>query len=889
MTTALGIYRPPFEITPEVRTFPINCSVSEMVDRFADVLPHDFRCSGRVLVRGQEIPRETWHLVRPRAARTITDPVDVTFWATPQGGGGDQGGGKNVLALVASIGLTAATGFIAGGGLATSSGLFAKGTLSATALAAGVSLAGSLLIGAFVAPPSPSEADDVRRGDASAEGNALNPNAALPRVVGTHKVFPPLAAEPLIYFDGEDEVVEAVYALAGPHSLDDIRVANAPIADVTDLTYEVRSGWPGDAPLELVTRQSRTEALRTELRGHTVASSDGTTLESTSGDTASALPQVTTVATRDEPDEAWLHLAWPQGLHRKASETDLIRVPFRIRIRLAGETTWTVLPELHFQAANVRQRRATVRLIWTDDATVTPGAATGEGWVEARRVSPAQTVAPTGASRVADTYFDDGSGDEYLDANNVGSTSVDHVILGRYEAAIYLDTATFPKGRYEVEIQRGYGFREANYTASTYALGGSVRDPFASENTGAPEIYQTRDGMSDDVYLLRSVSVWDEHPVPSDDMALIAIQARNRRVEKVSAVASGYVRDWDGSAWVDWVTTSNPAPHLRDIFVGAQNMDPVPSEILDDAGLVSWRAACAALDYTCDAVIEGVSVAEATRIVASCGYARPYMAEVWGVVRDYDRSAEDPVQIFSPRNMAGFSWQKAFARVPDGFRVTYNDADRDYDARQITVFKAGSSDDSGLTEQITYQGITEETKARAKAAYDQAQAQARSTFFRLDAPAEAIVCRRGSLVGVQHDMLSQHAATGRIVAVEFSGSDVSAITLDMAVPVLNEPDLSGEDLVNVENLALAGANSGVALRRAGGSVTTHEIDGATGTRARLAFASPISATGLADGALAIVGRLGREMRRLIVFSIEPREDLTASLTLVDEAPELWSA
>jgi hypothetical protein len=34
-------------------------------------------------------------------------------------------------------------------------------------------------------------------------------------------VFPPLAAEPLVYFDGVDEVVEACYALAGPHRLTD--------------------------------------------------------------------------------------------------------------------------------------------------------------------------------------------------------------------------------------------------------------------------------------------------------------------------------------------------------------------------------------------------------------------------------------------------------------------------------------------------------------------------------------------------------------------------------------------------------------------------------------------------------------------------------------------
>jgi hypothetical protein len=66
------------------------------------------------------------------------------------------------------------------------------------------------------------------------------------------------------------------------------------------------------------------------------------------------------------------------------------------------------------------------------------------------------------------------------------------------------------------------------------------------------------------------------------------------------------------------------------------------------------------------------------------------------------------------------------------------------------------------------------------------------------------------------------------------------------------------------------------------------LTNATGQDDWLMLASPQAPADLPDGGLVAVGLIDNATRRMIVYSIEPQEDLTARLTLVDEAPELFA-
>lgn len=875
--TILSVYRPPFELTPQVAWLPEGLTLAELAARMPG-LPSDFGARGVICVNGRAVERRAWAMIRPKARHNGV-AVEVTFHAPPQGG---EDTGKSVLALVASIALTAFTGGIAGGSMASLLGKsFAAKTFGAYALATGVQLIGSLALASLSAPPVAKPAARLRNeGAASAQGNTLEPNGPIPLVIGERKVFPPLACEPLTYFDGPDEVVEAVFCLAGPHRLTDIRVGAAAIADL-GVEYETREGWPGDPRLTLARRQSRTVQVQAELRGHIVDDADGRALAQSTGNIADDLPQPYIAVTRAAPDRHWLHLTFPQGLHEKGSETVRLRVPIRLQMRAVGDVDWINLPELHFQAANIRQLRATIELLWTDRAA-TPSAARAEGWVEARRASPGQTATPVGADWAADAAFGS-TGAEYMSSNNLGSAGVLGVECDRYTARILLDPADFPPATYELRITRGAAFAAADYDPAAYTVDGDVWDFWGYQGTPG-QIVRSRDGVSDALYLLRSVSVWDDHPVQTDEVALIAIRARNRALENVSCVAGRWVRDWDGAGWNSWVVTSNPAPHLRDIYLGALNANPVPLGAIDDASLLAWRAD----GHQVNAIAEDLSVAELAGIVAGAGYARPYMSEVYGVARDYDRSAEAPVQIFTPRNSSAFSWSKGFAALPDGLRVSFRDAAQDYETRQITVARAGLIGPPRLLEQVSYDGLVTEAEVRARAEYDLETARLRSTFYSLEAPVQAVVARRGDLVAVQHDMISEWHGAGIVLDVTFDGSgDVTHITLDSEVQISAEPDLLDvPDLLAVADMLTLGLSSGAIVRGPSGPSAVLPLANTGGATNLLELVTPIPASSIYEGALVSVVLSAAEILRLIVFSVDPLDDYQARLTLVDEAPEL---
>ena len=882
----LSVWRPPFAIRPEVAMLPEGLTLSEMAARMPG-LPPDFAARGVICLAGHPVPRAAWGRVRPRPRLPGGVPVEVTFHAPPMGGGDGRGRGKAVLGLIASLALVGLGGAINAGRFATARGLFAAGSLSANALAAGVTLGGSLLISALTAPPALRPDDQRQRpneGAASAAGNVLAPNAAIPRVVGERRVFPPLAAEPLTLFDGEDEVVEAVYVLAGPHRLSDIRIGAAPAASLPGVEIETREGWPGDPAVSMLRRQSRSETLQAELTGHNTDPSDGARLDPFL-DPALAVPQPQVVTTRRAPDEHLLHLVLPQGLHFQGGATRM-RVPFRLRMRRRGSDTWRNLPELHLQAASLRQVRLTVRLRWTGQPA-TPAAAS-EGWVEARRSSPDQSAAPFGGGWTADAAFGSG-GDAWMAAGNLGTTGVQGVSLDRHTATLHLDPAAWEPGVWDIEITRGAAVDGAGWASAGYTVSGTVRALFGWHDPAAPRIAASRDGVADTVYLLRSVSLRDQRPVAQGrGLATIALRARNRALGEVSVLAGGWVPDWDGSAWADWAVTSNPAPHLRDILAGRISARPVPAALVDDAGLVAWRADCTAQGWRCNAILEDTSVAEAAQLVAGCGYARPRWSDSWGVVRDRDRSADVPVQMFTPRNSRGLRWTRALPDLPDGFRATFADATDDWRPRQIDVPRRGVTGPLVLPEQITVEGLDEEAAVRDRLQFDLAQAEARGTFYTLEAPAEAIVCQRGDLVAVAHDGLDEWQGAGRVVARHLDGSgDVTAVDLDGPVDQLFGPDwFDVPDVFALDDVFLAGAVTHALPRGPGGPGTAVALTGTSGASARLTFAVPQPGADWPEGALVATGLASREVLRLIVTDIAPREDLTATLTLVDEAPEL---
>lgn len=897
-----GIYK---DVRPHGET------IEEMVRSIPD-LPERFWTRGVVCINGHEVERSMWHLVRPKPTDPMR-PIAVTMHLPPAGGGGGGGGGKGgigaVFGIIAAIGLTVVTGGIAAGFLAPlAGGLFAAGSISASLLAGAVGIAGALAISALTPPPAVAPAAATARENvgvenpeaASAQGNPISPGGAISRVLGTRKVFPPLACEPLVELVDDDEYVEAVYILNGPHALSDIRIGDASITTADDVEYQVREGWESDYPVDIVQRVGRTSQPGIELSTHKVEPEERKVLLHGQGAGFRDLPLFHTVSTKNSPDEVWVHLLLPGGMHKNGDFDNDKTIPFRIRLTRRGTGESWQLPEVHLSDRTATSIRRAFVFKWGLPDIPTPGVPTRSGFVFATCYAYDQNVAPVGSFWFASQFYGsdlDSSFTYWMTNGNESVTDLINTHLYENRVEFFLDPAIFPPGIWDIEIQRGYMFDTSNFDPTTYIYDGAIRDFFYFENAGNPQIHTSRMNQSEQVTISRVASVWNEPPIVGPGFATIAIKARNRRVESLSCLASGYVRDWNGSAWDTWTTTSNPAPHYVDVLSGSLNLDPLPADIRDDTGLVAWRTLCAAEDWTCDILAEDMRTQDVLSLIASCGYAKPYQSEQYGVVVDKDRSAEAPVQVFTPRNSSGFRWERSFPRLPDGFVVTFRDKGSDYDDEQEIVFRTGySGGDSGLLEEIAYEGIVDRDKVIARAKFDLDQADVRGSFYYLDAPAEAILVRRGDLVAVQHDTLIRRTGTARIQSKTLSGGNIVGLVLDSAIPVVNELDMQAvANMQTVADMQTVGGKTGVVIRRTDGTLSSHLISTATSETKTVTLTTPIANTatiqGFADtndqsASLLVSGDSGAEYRRCIVSGVTPGPDMRFSLTLVDEAPEL---
>jgi hypothetical protein len=892
-----AVWRPPFsDKRPMIHAYGPGLTIAQMVEKTTG-LPPDFMKRGEVLIGEYPIVRRFWKRIRIKPGQKIT-----LHYPLAEGGGKKGGNGKGgILGLIVSIAALVASVFTLGGGLAFLGPAFQAGAWGARIAAGAISLAGALAARALT--PSPvqqqqkSKALD-QKGPASLSGNVLAAGAPVPCVIGTRRIFPPLGAQPLIERVGGDEVVEAFFVLAGAHDLTDIRIGDAAIEDAQDIVYQVKYGHADDDPIDLIRRYSLTTTPQIELSRPDVTPDDQQILMDQEQPTRS-LPKWHAVrSSTTTPDEVWLHLSFVGGLNYTLGE-NIMGAPFRIRMRGSADDDWIYLPEIHYWSNSRQEIRASVKLVWSDAPESVPAIPKNEGWVAAYKHVAGQT-SPTSDDYDADASFSAGTGSDGLYQGTESSSNVKRVTLSRYDAVYHLDATAIPKGSYQIEVKRGSGYTAASLTKSTGSYGG--HDLFFYYMAGSSAVApRTRENMTDQVYLLRCSSVVSKHPCPKGGLfAIVAVKATNRSVDSLSVKASRYVRDWDGAGWNTLTTTSNPAPHLRDIWTGPLTPDRLPAELVDDDSLIAWRQACIDKGYTCNLVVEGDNLSDVEAKVTGCGYALARKSETWGVVRDRDRSDDDPEQIFTQRNSAGLNMAKAFVRLPDAVRAVWNDAALDDAEQQKIVYRptlTKAEVANPLIEEIHYDGIDNEDDVTARALFDLQQAELRSATWSISAPAEALRTTRGDLIGINHDTIDRTHASARIADVDIEDGKVNGIWLDSAVPTWNEPGVFEiTDWFAQKDVFTVGLASAVRIRKSDGYFSVHPLSGVTGTRDHLVFATAVDVEEDDDGSPTIragnlidVGEAGKEIRRLIITAIKYDRDQVASIEAVDEAPELWAA
>lgn len=186
---------------------------------------------------------ERWHSVKPR------EGVRVVIRLVP---------GKNALRAVLSIVVTVAA--VAIGAWAAAALEYAVGTtgyaVTSALVGMGVSLLGSLLFNALIPPVKPE--DTKPNYTLSGWRNRLDPDGAVPVVLGQTRYAPPFTARSYTEIVGDRQYVRALFVFGeGPLSLSEFRIGETSLADYDEVEIEVREGLANDDPVTSIRSRCR--------------------------------------------------------------------------------------------------------------------------------------------------------------------------------------------------------------------------------------------------------------------------------------------------------------------------------------------------------------------------------------------------------------------------------------------------------------------------------------------------------------------------------------------------------------------------------------------------------------------------------------------------------
>lgn len=354
----------------------------------------------------------------------------------------------------------------------------------------------------------------------------------------------------------------------------------------------------------------------------------------------------------------------------------------------------------------------------------------------------------------------------------------------------------------------------------------------------------------------------------------------NGTVDGVNAIVQTIGYDWnrDQQKWLPAVSINNPASLFRYILTSPANAYCISeADVASKINLVelqTWHEFCTDNGFYFNAVISNTqSVLDVLRDVCAAGLASPnFIDGKWTVVVDKPR--EYVVQHFTPHNSWGFEATKLLPRLPHAFRVTFNNEFKAYQPDEIIVCNYGKTlATAEIFEELSLPGVTNATQATKLARWHLAQLKLRPERYSLNVDFEYLICNRGDLVRVSHDVPLWGTGTGRIHAI--SGS-ILTLTEDIFLEAgksyvirvrTNTPSIQGgqnSTIKYISTITTSGWYSTITLTQAVTTQDSIEVDN-----------------------LFMIGEVNKETQELVVLSIEATTNTSAKLTLMDYSSEIY--
>ena len=398
---------------------------------------------------------------------------------------------------------------------------------------------------------------------------------------------------------------------------------------------------------------------------------------------------------------------------------------------------------------------------------------------------------------------------------------------------------------------------------------------------------------------------------PRSKLAKTAIKVQsnskaNGEVDGLNALVQTQYYDWD-RATSDWVfrATNNPASlflyvltHPANAYRLANVYNPTnPAaemtallEKIDLPKIIEWHNFCNPVTPTANnpkltfnsVITSTTSVLDILRDICAAGKASPiYVDGKWSVIIDKQR--DHVVQHFTPHNSWSFESTKALPKLPHAFRVTIQDEEDAYQTKELYIYNYGYSQlgtepgkkAAEVFEELQLPGVTNTQQATHLARWHMAQLKLRPEIYSLNTDFEYLVCNRGDLVRVSHDVPLWGTSTGRVKSF-----NTSTKTIQLTEEVYLDSTKTYRILIRTNNITITPGS---------GSVYKTLQVASSGYYQTVTTVESIGAAEIAEDNLYMIGELNKETQELIVLSVETTTNTSARLTLVDYSPQIYTA
>lgn len=358
-------------------------------------------------------------------------------------------------------------------------------------------------------------------------------------------------------------------------------------------------------------------------------------------------------------------------------------------------------------------------------------------------------------------------------------------------------------------------------------------------------------------------------------MSAIRIKATNQingNVQGVSALVQSVCLDYDHTTST-WITrpTNNPASLFRYVLQHPANAQAVANGKIDLDTLEDWHDFCRTKNFAFNTVVvDQKSLFEVMKDVCAAGRASPTLRDgKWSVVIDKPQSVIR--QHFTPHNSWGFSATRIYPKMPHAFRVAFSNEQKGFQPDEMFVYNDGyNSGNATYFEALSLPGVTNPNRVFQHGRFHLAQLKLRPESYTINVDMEHIVCTRGDLVRITHDVPLWGRGSGRIKLRAANGLDLT---------------------LEEEMLMIAGTQYGIRIRLANGTSITRTVAAklTDGYYSQITLTTSVTATQGAPGNLFMFGDLNAESVECIVQAIEPLENYTARITLVDYSPAIYTS